>query len=89
MVSLFLSSGAIEELQNETVNGLLEQLIEDLKNKEQYQEYEDMNEKHRRKALLMMLYQNVQTRRFKVSTATISIKNSRHLLNNDEIFNEK
>ncbi|KAL3288842.1 hypothetical protein HHI36_003288 [Cryptolaemus montrouzieri] len=57
----------IQEQQNETVNGLIEQLVEDLKNKEQYGPYEAMSERQRRRNLLLMLYNNIQRRRYKIA----------------------
>ncbi|KAK9873406.1 hypothetical protein WA026_022465 [Henosepilachna vigintioctopunctata] len=59
--------GVIQLQDNETVNGLLDQLIEDLKNKQQYDQYESMSERKRRKSLLLLLFNNVQRRRFKIA----------------------
>lgn len=55
------------ELQsNQTVNSLIEQLINDLKKKGEYGQYEQMNERQRRLELLTVLHDKVHTRKQKV-----------------------
>lgn len=58
--------GKVEPGQNATVNGLLEQLINDLKAKGDYQRFEQMPERERRPELLILLHDRVKTRRDKV-----------------------
>ncbi|XP_030763780.1 uncharacterized protein LOC115888254 [Sitophilus oryzae] len=53
---------------NETVEGLLEQLIEDLEYKGQYATYEDLDDYERRMELLIVLYDRIKARRDKVAT---------------------
>lgn len=51
---------------NQTVNSLIEQLINDLKKKGEYGQYEQMNERQRRLELLTVLHDKVHTRKQKV-----------------------
>lgn len=53
--------------ENETVEGLLVQLIHDLNNKGQYEQYEGLEETERRIELLMLLFQRVKARRDRVA----------------------
>lgn len=52
---------------NETIEGLLIQLIHDLNNKGLYEPYEDMEEGDRRLELLLILFERVKTRRDRVA----------------------
>ncbi|XP_060531088.1 uncharacterized protein LOC132704831 [Cylas formicarius] len=54
-------------LENETVEGLLDQLIDDLKNKGQYEEYNALDDYDKRMELLQILYSRIKTRRDKVA----------------------
>lgn len=64
--SIFPSPIGKEWTQNDTVEGLLIQLIHDLSEKEMYQEFEAMEESQRRVELLLLLFDRVKTRRDKV-----------------------
>lgn len=48
--------GNIDSVQNETVNILLEQLVNDLREKREYEKYEQMDDVRRRQELLLELY---------------------------------
>lgn len=52
---------------NRNVDGLVEQLVNDLKKKGQYAQYEQMNERQRRHELLLVLHDKVYSRRQKVN----------------------
>ncbi|KAF7280617.1 uncharacterized protein LOC143204855 [Rhynchophorus ferrugineus] len=52
---------------NETVEGLLEQLIDDLKTKNQFAPYEGLDDYEKRMELLMVLYDRIKNRRDKVA----------------------
>ncbi|CAH1169550.1 unnamed protein product [Phaedon cochleariae] len=56
-----------ETSQNETVEGLLTQLVHDLMEKGRYAEYEAMEENDRRLELLLVLFDRVKARRDKVA----------------------
>ncbi|GJQ82431.1 hypothetical protein Trydic_g11845 [Trypoxylus dichotomus] len=58
--------GELQCENNETVNGLLDQMINDLKSKGQYASYQLLPEKKRRTELLLMLHDRVYSRREKV-----------------------
>lgn len=60
--------GVLQTENNETVNGLMDQMINDLKSKGQYGPYQYMSEKQRRTDLLIMLHDRVFSRREKVAT---------------------
>ncbi|XP_074034385.1 uncharacterized protein [Leptinotarsa decemlineata] len=56
-----------EMSENETVEGLLAQLIHDLTEREQYAQYEALEESQRRIELLLLLFDRVKVRRDKVA----------------------
>lgn len=56
----------VEMQSNQTVNALMEQLVNDLKKKGEYGQYEQMNERQRRLELLTVLHDKVHTRKQKV-----------------------
>lgn len=58
---------AKQTAENETIEGLLIQLINDLNNKGAYEPYEAMEEGDRRNDLLLLLFQRVKARRDKVA----------------------
>ncbi|KAI4468961.1 hypothetical protein MML48_2g00002950 [Holotrichia oblita] len=58
--------GALQSENNETVNGLVDQMVNDLKSKGQYGPYQLMPDKKRRTELLLMLHDRVFSRREKV-----------------------
>ncbi|KAF2885988.1 hypothetical protein ILUMI_20185, partial [Ignelater luminosus] len=52
--------------ENDVINGLVEQLVNDLKNRGQYAQYETMTAKQRRMELLLILHDRVYARREKI-----------------------
>ncbi|XP_018567603.1 uncharacterized protein LOC108908153 [Anoplophora glabripennis] len=56
-----------EIAENDTVEGLLTQLVHDLTEKGMYQEFEQLEESQRRVELLLLLFDRVKTRRDKVA----------------------
>lgn len=65
-LTYFVIPAKVELESNETVNGLVEQLINDLRKKGEYAKYEQMNERQRRFELLNILYEKVLIRTEKV-----------------------
>lgn len=59
--------GEVEAQDNDTVNDLMEQLVDDLKGKGQWAPYEQMEEAERRMELLLVLYDRIHARREKVA----------------------
>ncbi|VEN48521.1 unnamed protein product [Callosobruchus maculatus] len=55
-----------ETAENETIEGLLIQLVHDLMDKNQYEAYEELPENERRNELLLLLFDRVKIRRDKV-----------------------
>ncbi|CAH1958648.1 unnamed protein product [Acanthoscelides obtectus] len=55
-----------ETAENETIEGLLVQLVHDLMDKNQYAQYEELPENERRNELLLLLFDRVKIRRDKV-----------------------
>lgn len=53
-------------VENATIEGLLEQLVHDLKEQGRYAEYEQLNQHERRTELLLLLYDRVYNRRSKI-----------------------
>ncbi|RZC43002.1 uncharacterized protein BDFB_011753, partial [Asbolus verrucosus] len=56
----------IQPHQNETINGLLEQLEQDMKDRGQFEPFEGLSEKHLRNELLLVLHDRIKLRINKV-----------------------
>lgn len=63
--------GEIQPENNDTVNGLLDQMVNDLKSKGQYEPFQFLPDNKRRIELLLMLHDRVHSRREKVNLMTI------------------
>lgn len=72
---LFFILGKVELRSNQTVNDLIEQLINDLKKKNEYEKYEKMDDRKRRLELLTLLHGKVHARRQKVINKQYNNKN--------------
>ncbi|XP_017780750.1 PREDICTED: uncharacterized protein LOC108565682 [Nicrophorus vespilloides] len=60
--------GKITAEENHAISVVLEQLIADLQSKDQYEEFDEMNDDERRVELLLMLFDRTKSRRDKVAT---------------------
>lgn len=63
---LIESLGKITAEENHAISVVLEQLIADLQSKDQYEEFDEMNDDERRVELLLMLFDRTKSRRDKV-----------------------